>query len=109
MKLLLDENLPRKLKKHFSEFNVYTVVEVGWSGLKNGVLLERMLKEEFDVLITGDKNIEHQQNFQAYPIPVIVLHVKYITYPDIVPIIPQVLACLTTQLPPGPTIIKSEK
>lgn len=38
MKLLLDENLPRKLKQDLSEFEVFTVSEKGWSGKKNGEL-----------------------------------------------------------------------
>lgn len=39
MKLLLDENLPKRLKQDFSEHEVYTVRDKGWSGVKNGELL----------------------------------------------------------------------
>tara|TARA_R110002020_G_scaffold1998_2_gene9189 strand:+ start:64777 stop:64920 length:144 start_codon:yes stop_codon:yes gene_type:complete len=43
MRLLLDENLPRKLKYRFSEAHeILTVPEMGWSGIKNGDLLKRM-------------------------------------------------------------------
>jgi predicted nuclease of predicted toxin-antitoxin system len=41
MKLLLDENLPKHLKTDFPEHNVYTVRDMGWSGKKNGELLQR--------------------------------------------------------------------
>lgn len=73
MKLLLDENLPRKLKHDFSEFEIFTVRDKGWNGVSNGKLLQLMIEEEFDALITFDKNLQHQQNFDRYPVSVIVL------------------------------------
>lgn len=42
MKLLLDENLPKRLKKHFPEHEIFTVREKGWNSKKNGELLELM-------------------------------------------------------------------
>lgn len=43
MKLLLDENLPRKLKSLLPEHKVYTVSEMNWAGKKNGELLSLMI------------------------------------------------------------------
>jgi predicted nuclease of predicted toxin-antitoxin system len=80
MKLLLDENLPKKLKRDFSEHEIYTVTDRGWNGKKNGELLSLMLNEKFDALLTFDQNIEHQQNFSKYPIAVIVLIAENNTY-----------------------------
>ena len=73
MKLLLDENLPKRLKQDFPEFETSTVRDQGWNGLTNGDLLKMMLENDFDALITFDKNLQHQQNFSKYPIHVIVL------------------------------------
>jgi hypothetical protein len=73
MKILLDECVTRKLKRYLTEFEVKTVVEMNWSGLKNGLLLTEAIKENFDVLLTIDKNIEHQQNMSNYKIAVVVL------------------------------------
>ncbi len=73
MKLLLDENIPRKLKRDLNEHEVYHVIDKGWQGKKNGQLLALMLKDGFDTLITIDKNLKYQQNFKKYPIPVLVL------------------------------------
>ena len=43
MKVLLDENIPRKLKYRFGEqHEVLTVPDMGWTGIKNGDLLKRM-------------------------------------------------------------------
>ncbi len=39
-----------------------------------------MLDEGFDVLLTFDQNLEHQQNFDKYPIAVLVLIAKNNTY-----------------------------
>jgi len=57
MKILLDECVTRKLKRHLIEFEVRTVVEMNWSGLKNGNLLSAAVMDEFDILLTIDKNL----------------------------------------------------
>jgi len=106
MKLLLDENLPRQLKKDLADHMAYTAVEMGWNGKDNGELLSLLIENNFEVLLTGDKNLQHQQNFQAYPIPVLVLNALFINYPSLKPLVPKILEALETELPPGPTIIK---
>ena len=73
MKLLLDENLPRRLKNDLSDHEIFTVREKEWNGLRNGELLQRMIDDGFHALLTFDKNLEHQQNFRLYPISVLVL------------------------------------
>lgn len=80
MKLLLDENLPKRLKADFPEHNVFTVSDLGWNGKTNGELLRLMMDEQFEGLITFDKNLQYQQNLHKYPIPVIVLNAPDNTY-----------------------------
>jgi hypothetical protein len=80
MKLLLDENLPKKLKSDFAEYEIYTVSDKGWNGIKNGRLLTLMLAEGFDTLLTFDKNLQHQQNFQKFSITVFVLSAPINSY-----------------------------
>jgi hypothetical protein len=70
MKLLLDENLPKRLKQDFLDHQVYTVREKSWNGIKNGDLLKLLLENNFDALLTFDKNLPHQQNFLKYNITV---------------------------------------
>jgi predicted nuclease of predicted toxin-antitoxin system len=72
MRILLDESLPRQLASELSGHKTQTVQRRGWSGLENGVLL-RTASSEFDVLLTGDKNLEFQQNPASLSIAVIVL------------------------------------
>lgn len=76
MKILLDECVTQKLKRHLTKFEVATVVEMNWSGLKNGKLLSVAVADEFDILLTIDKNLEHQQNMNNYEIAVVVFDVE---------------------------------
>ena len=64
MKVLLDECLPKKLKREVQSDIVRTVPEMGWAGTKNGDLL-RLVEQEFDVFLTNDQNLEHQPKSQA--------------------------------------------
>ena len=105
MKLLLDENLPRQLKKDFEDHEVYTVTEMGWNGKENGELLGLIIENQFDVMLTGDKNLQHQQNFERYSIPVLVINALFITYPGIKPLVPKIHKALKSKLKAGPTII----
>ena len=105
MKLLLDENLPRKLIRDLEGHEAYTVAQMGWSGKSNGDLLAAMLQTEFDVLLTADKNLQHQQNFERYTIPVLVFNSLFITYGHLSRLVPQALRLLQTALPPGPTLV----
>lgn len=72
MKLLLDESIPAKLKRHLPGHAVRTVVEMGWSGVKNGKLLA-LAGAEFDAFLTVDKSMPFQQNLSALPLSLIVL------------------------------------
>jgi len=64
--------------------------------LKNGTLLSLMMTEGFTVFITFDKNLQYQQNFEKYPITVIVLTANSNQYKHIQPLIPAIHTLLTT-------------
>lgn len=90
-KLLLDENLPIKLKYRLQEFcNIYTVSDKGWNSLENGDLLKAMKQEGFDYLLTSDKNLQHQQNLSKYSIGFIILDVLNNTYETILPLVEKI-------------------
>ncbi|QDW24638.1 DUF5615 family PIN-like protein [Pedobacter sp. KBS0701] len=105
MKLLLDENLPKRLKEHFESHEIYTVRDMGWNGVKNGELLKLMIADEFDVFITFDKNLQFQQNFSKYTLPIIVLNAFDNTYLTLKEFIPQILLLLKSNLKVGANII----
>lgn len=74
MKILLDENIPHKLKLDFGiDYEVKTISDVGWNGKKNGELLGLMTLNGFDFFITLDKNLRYQQNLDKFDINIIVL------------------------------------
>jgi hypothetical protein len=98
MKLLLDECVVHDLKRDLVGHEVSTVVEAGFGGLENGELL-RAASGKFDVLITVDRNLPFQQNLGSLPIAVLILMTRGITYPDLKPLIPEVLASLNTIQP----------
>lgn len=64
MRLLLDESVPAKPRRHLPDHDVRTAVEMGWSGVKNGRLLA-LAGQHFDVLITVDKNMPFQQDLRT--------------------------------------------
>lgn len=72
MRVLLDENLPRGLKRDFAGHDVFTVGEMGWSGASDKDLL-RLARGQFDALITADRNLEYQQNVAATPLGIVVI------------------------------------
>ena len=72
MKVLLDESAPRLIKTQLPGLQISTVPEMGWTGLKNGELLRRA-EEQFDVFVTADKNLSHQQNLSKKRLAVVVL------------------------------------
>lgn len=70
--IILDENIPRKLKREISGYTVTTVQENGWGGVKNGKLIS-LVDGVYDVLITADKNLRYQQNLSGRKISIIEL------------------------------------
>lgn len=106
MLLLLDENLPKKLKRDFPGHQVFTIKERGWAGLKNGILLQNLLENKFDALITYDKNLQHQQNFKKYPITVFVLSARINKYSVLTKLSPKILGILSRPLVIGAVEVK---
>jgi hypothetical protein len=93
MRVLLDECVTRYLKRDLPGHEVFTVEEAGFKGLKNGRLLQAAAGR-YDVLVTVDRNLPHQQNPQTLPLPVVVLSAKRSTYPALKPLMPRVLEAL---------------
>ena len=89
MRVLLDECLPKKLKKAIRGHSVSTVVEMGWIGKKNGELL-RLAASKFEVFITVDQNLGFQQNLGHSTIPIILLRVKDNRLESFLPLLPKI-------------------
>jgi hypothetical protein len=72
VRVLLDESVPRQLSSRLEGHRVITVPRAGWAGLGNGELLRRA-SGQFDVLVTGDQNLEYQQNLHGLQLAIIVV------------------------------------
>ncbi|WP_319419003.1 DUF5615 family PIN-like protein [Pleurocapsa sp. FMAR1] len=96
MRILLDECVPRPLKRELSDYEIRTVVEMGWSGKKNGELLRLMSQESFTILLTTDQNLRYQQNLQQAGVAVVVLVAPSNRLPDLLPLMPDVRNVLNT-------------
>ncbi len=73
MKILFDQGVPRPLRRYLTGHLVNTTAERGWSTLENGVLLDRAEEDGYQLLITTDQSLRHQQNFAGRKIAILVL------------------------------------
>ncbi len=95
MRILLDECLPRKLKRSLAGYSGATVPEQGWTSIKNGALLG-LAEPLFDVFITADQNLQYQQNLQSSQLGIIVLVARNIPLETLLPLMPKALITLQT-------------
>ncbi len=72
MKILLDECVDERLARDFAGHDVLTVKDMGWKGKQNGDLLT-LAENNFDILVTTDRNMSFQQNLTRLNISVVVL------------------------------------
>ncbi len=93
MKILLDECIDRRLARDLSDFEIKTVPQAGWAGLKNGNLM-KLAEAEFDVFITVDRNLSFQQNLPKFNIAVLVIRSKSNRLEDLQPFAPQIIKIL---------------
>ena len=93
MRVLLDECLPRKLKRDLAGHDTRTVPEMGWASKENGDLLG-LAAGHFDVFLTVDRNLSYQQDMRRFNISVVVLVARGNRLADLRPLMPQVLKVL---------------
>ncbi len=88
MKILLDECVTKHLKPYLSDYEVSTVNQEKWNGLKNGELLTTAQEAGFQVLLSIDKNLQHQQNMENYIISIVILNSRSSKIEDLVEFVP---------------------
>jgi hypothetical protein len=94
VKILLDECLDRRLAKDLTGFDVKTVPQMNWAGVKNGRLMS-LAEAEFDVFITVDRNLSFQQNIPKFDIAVLVIRSKSNRLADLQTFVPKILEALS--------------
>jgi hypothetical protein len=100
MRVLLDECVPRPLKRDLSEHSVSTVLEMGWAGIENGELLALVREAGFEAFVTVDQNLPYQQNLRNAGLRVVVLQARSNKLQDLQPLVPSLLEALH-RLQPG--------
>lgn len=100
MRVLLDECVPRPLKREIPEHSVSTVLEMGWSGIENGELLALVREAGFEAFVTVDQNLPYQQNLRAAGLRVVVLKARSNKLQDLQPLVPSLRDALN-RLQPG--------
>jgi predicted nuclease of predicted toxin-antitoxin system len=96
--ILLDENLDWRLRRDLPGHTVESVPLIGWAGLKNGDLL-RKAQERFEVLVTMDSNMVHQQDLAQFRLAVVALQSQSNRLADTRSLMPTVLALLPSLRP----------
>jgi hypothetical protein len=86
-RVLLDECLPRNLKRSLVGHEVRTVPEAGWASKENGELLA-LAADTYDVFVTVDRNLTFQQNLEKYRMAIVVLVARGNRLQDLMPLVP---------------------
>ncbi len=94
MKILIDECIPRKLKRNLSGYDCLTVPEAGLAGTGNGELLSLAQERGFEVFLTIDRGLEYEQNLSGMSIAVMIVRTKSNRLRDLLPHVPACLAAL---------------
>jgi len=102
MRVLLDECLNWRLARALTGHYAVSAQKMGWGGIKNGALLIKA-EREFDVFITGDRNLSFQQDTTKFDIAIVVLHAPSTQLHQTLPLMAKVLALLPA-LRPGQVV-----
>ncbi len=97
MRILFDHDIPRPLRILLRPHLVVTAAAQGWNRLRNSSLLDAAQENDFDVLITADKNMQYQQNLRDRKLAVVVL--SHSKWPDLKSCAPRILDALTDARP----------
>lgn len=98
MRILLDENFPADFAKQLKGHEVFTVHNLGWSGIKNGELLRRA-HGKCEVFVTLDRNLEFQQNVAGLAFGLVVVRAISNRMVHLTPLIPAFLVAVVKAAP----------
>jgi DNA-binding transcriptional LysR family regulator len=98
--VLIDESLPKRLRRQLPGCQAFTVSQRGWSSTKNGALLRLAEGAGFDAFLTADQSLRYQQNLSRSRLRIIVFEALSNRLEHIGPLLPQALAALL-QMSPG--------
>jgi predicted nuclease of predicted toxin-antitoxin system len=106
MKILLDECLPLDFRHSFSGHEAHTAQWAGLKGRKNGELLRAAEGGGYDVLLTVDHGIPHQQRSSGRRLSIILIRSRTNQMEDLLPLVDAILRALEV-IQPGETAVVS--
>ena len=77
-RVLIDEGVPHPVRGWIENADVFSVQWLGWAGIKNGELIQRVNEEGFDVVVTSDQQWSYQQNRSQWRFGVVELSTNYL-------------------------------
>jgi hypothetical protein len=98
LKVLFDHNVDRRFRRHLPGHEIHTARELGWDKLENGVLLSAAADGGFDVFVSVDKKLEHEQNLKSLPLPVLLFDSASNALPALTPFTAYILEPLASPL-----------
>jgi predicted nuclease of predicted toxin-antitoxin system len=103
MKILLDECMPLDFRRSFPNHETHTVQWAGLKGQKNGELIRTAEAAGYEVLITVDQGIPHQQPLAGRKLSIVVVRCKTNQLEDLLPLVDAILRTIEA-ITPGQTI-----
>ena len=95
MRAVVDESVPRQVVPELLALgHRINSFPNEWKGLKNGSLIARLRSDGFQILVTCDKNFQHQQNIQRSQLALIVLPSPFM--PELLPLLEKVADALSS-------------
>jgi hypothetical protein len=98
--VLIDESLPKRLRRELPGFEAYTVQQRGWSSTRNGALLRLAQSAGFEAFLTADQSLRFQQNLADSKLRIIVFATISNRLEHIRPLLGQAIAALH-EMEPG--------
>jgi hypothetical protein len=94
MKVVFDKCVPRPLRGQLPGHEILTAAEMGWGELENGNLI-RAAEEQFEAIITSDRQWKYQQNLSGRKLAILVLPTnRWVIVRELAPKIRDALATL---------------
>lgn len=97
-RVLLDSCVDQRLARCLPDYDVVHARELSWERLQNGQLV-RAAAQQFDILITVDKNMRHQTQLVGIGLAVAVLDVRRNRLDQLLPLVPRLIEALSTAVP----------
>jgi predicted nuclease of predicted toxin-antitoxin system len=99
MKILLDECLPLDFRHSLPSHEVHTAEWAGMKGKTNGELLLAAETAGYEILLTVDQGIPHQQPRVARKLSIVLLRCRTNQIDDLLPLVDEIVQALETIQP----------